>query len=189
MRVWLRSGSGTSLVIALMVVFTGAAAADHLEVETVSPEVVGAGDIVEVRVVVRSAETKERVAGATVIAEREATIAGFSGRVEVARGMTDELGVETLRWQERGGSVDTVTIGYAASGETEFETTQLPVITVREGPQVVRSTSGVRIPGLGAWVLIALLVGVWAVIQLAMVGPVRIASLSSRGGGSGTEGP
>lgn len=153
--------------------------ADHLEAETTAPDTIRVGDVIEMRVVVRSADTKERVPGATVIAEREASIVGFSGRVEVARATTNELGVATLRWRERTGTTNTIVVAYAAVGETELESLPLSVVTVGSDDQIVRSTSGVRIPGLGAWVLIALLVGVWGVIQFAMVGPVHVARIAA----------
>lgn len=164
--------------------------ADHLEAETSAPDTIRVGDVIEMRVVVRSATTRERISGATVIAERDASIVGFSGRVEVARATTNELGIATLRWRERTGTTHTVVVAYAGEGETELESLPVSVVTVGSNNQIVRSTAGVRIPGFGAWVLIALLVGVWAIIQFAMVGPVHVARIAAesaedeRGAGS-----
>jgi hypothetical protein len=169
----------TAASIALWVVIGATpAVADHLEAETSVPETVRAGDVVEMRVVVREAGTKARVPGATVVAERDASIAGFSGRVVVARAVTDELGVATLRWTVTSGSAVTVVLAYSAVGDAQLESTPQSVITVAEGPQLVRSRVGVRIPGFGAWVLIALLVGVWSTIQYAMLGPIRVEQLA-----------
>jgi hypothetical protein len=167
------------LVVGASVASVAPAVADHLEAETTAPDTIRVGDVIEMRVVVRSADTKERVPGATVIAEREASIAGFTGRVEVARATTNELGVATLRWRERTGTTNTIVVAYAGEGETELESLPLSVVTVGSDDQIVRSTSGVRIPGFGAWVLIAILVGVWAIIQFAMVGPVHVARIAA----------
>jgi hypothetical protein len=151
------------------------AMADHLEVEATVPDDVAVGEIFEVRVVVRSAETGRRVAGADVVALRDATIAGVSGEVELARGTTDRNGVATVRWQQRAAGTHTLVVDYTGPGEHEFETATLDVLTVGSGAQVVRSTSGVEIPGFGAWVLVAVLLSVWGLIQFALIGPMAVA--------------
>ncbi len=159
----------------LVVGLAPAASADHLEVEVVGPGTVEAGDIIEMEVVVRSAETGQPVPGATVVAEREASIVGISGRVQFASTTTDDLGVATLRWREHSGAADTIILAYAAVGDAELESDPQRVITVAAGPQIIRSEAGVKIPGFGAWILIGILVSVWAIIQFAMVGPVQVA--------------
>lgn len=149
--------------------------ASHLEIEAIEPREASVGETVQIRVIVRAADSSERVPGATVVAFREATLAGYSGEVEVARAITDEAGLATLRWVVRGGPSETVLIAFSAPGEENLESEPLSVLTVGSGPQLERSTAGVRIPGLGAWVVIGVLVGIWAIIQFALVGPVRVA--------------
>lgn len=151
------------------------AVAEHIEIETRQPDSVEVGEVIHIQAVVRSAETARRIAGATVVALRDASIAGVSGQVEVARAVSDENGIASLSWQVRGGSIETVLVAYSAPGEAEFESEPLSIITVGSGPQLARSTAGVRIPGLGAWMIIAVLVGIWAVIQFALIGPVQVA--------------
>ncbi|MDH3189987.1 MAG: hypothetical protein OEM39_05005 [Acidimicrobiia bacterium] len=123
--------------------------------------------------------------GSTVVAYRDATIAGFTGEVEVARAVSNQNGLATLKWVQRGGSSETVIIAYSAPGEDHFESEPLSVLTVSPGPQLERSASGVQIPGLGAWVLIAVLVGIWAFIQFALIGPVQIAGEREGPGANG----
>lgn len=176
MRRWMTTAV---LAVGILLAAIPPVGADHLEAETTAPDTIRVGDVIEMRVVVRSADTKERIPGATVVAEREASIVGFTGRVEVARATTNELGVATLRWRERTGTTNTIVVAYAGVGETELESLPLSVVTVGSDDQIVRSTSGVRIPGFGAWVLIAILVGVWAIIQFAMVGPVHVARIAA----------
>lgn len=185
MRRWLVTAA---LAAGIIVGLAPSVGADHLEAETSAPDTLRVGDVIEMRVVVRSATTKERIPGATVIAEREASIVGFSGRVEVARATTNDLGVATLRWVERSGTTNTIVVAYAGEGETELESLPVSVVTIGSDDQIVRSTSGVRIPGFGAWVLIAVLVGVWAIIQFAMVGPVQVARIAAESADSGESG-
>lgn len=171
---------GTVLpIIWVLVMSAPAGYADHLKVLLVPPEAVDVGDMVTVQVVVQSAESRDRIPGATVVARRSAGIAGFSGEVEVARALTDEEGMARLSWVERGGLAESVTVAYSAPGDEDFESEPLAVYTVNPGPQLERSESGVQIPGLGAWVLIGVLAGTWAVIQFALVGPVHVARLST----------
>lgn len=179
-----RWGAVSSIVCTL--VLSGSAAyADHLDVEVVQPEQVGAGDTVTLQVVVRSAHSRELVSGATVEAKRRASIVGFSGEVEVASAVTDENGIALLSWVERGSEAETVLVAYSAPGEDALESEPLSVYMVGPGPQLERSEAGVDIPGLGAWVLIGVLVGIWAVIQFALVGPVQVARLSASDGEGG----
>ena len=165
--------------VALLLISGTPAFAEHLEVSVEQPGEVTVGDTVKLHVVVRSAESRERVAGATVAATRGTEIAGFSGSVEVAKAVTDENGLAQLSWVERGGVTETVVVAYSAPGENDFESKPLSVYTVSPGPQLERSESGVAIPGFGAWVLIGVLVGIWAIIQFALVGPVQVARLGA----------
>jgi hypothetical protein len=180
-----RWGMVSNIVCAL--VLSGSVAyADHLDVEVVQPEQVSAGDTVTLQVVVRSAHSDEVVSGATVVAKRQASIVGFSGEVEMASAVTGEDGIAVLSWVERGSEAETVLVAYSAPSEDTIESEPLSVYMVGQGPQLERSESGVDIPGLGAWVLIGVLVGIWAVIQFALVGPVQVARLSA-GDGEGGE--
>lgn len=155
------------------------ALADHLEVVTSDTPTVEPGDTVEVAVVVRSSETQEPIPGASVIASIEADIVGVYGSVDIARATTDENGEAVLRWQIRVGTTQAAVLAYAEEGDAVIESQPLPIVTVGNDRQIVRSEAGVRIPGFGAWVLIALVVGIWATIQLALLGPVMVAAAES----------
>ncbi|HSM01245.1 MAG TPA: hypothetical protein VK960_02230 [Acidimicrobiia bacterium] len=164
-----------TLVAASMVLLASPASADHLEVETEIPESVAAGETIVIRVIVRSTETGDRVPDAVVTVSWDVEFLGVAGRVEVARATTNDQGIATLRWQARGGVSEQIVVAYAASGGSTIESAPQSVITVTPGPQIVRSRSGVKIPGFGAWVLIAIVVGIWATIQFALLGPVQVA--------------
>ena len=60
-----------------------------------------------------------------------------------------------------------------------MEPTAVKVITVGSGEQLYQSSSGVQIPGFGAWVLVGLVVGIWAIIQFALLGPVEVARIAA----------
>jgi hypothetical protein len=169
--------------VAVAAVVAGSPAlADHLDVTTSEPPTVEPGDIVEIAVVVRSSQTQEPIAGVSVAALMEADIVGVHGTVELARATTGDDGVATLRWQIRSGTTEGVVIAYSEPGGASIESEPLPIVTVGAGTQVVRSESGVKIPGFGAWVLIGIVVLIWALIQFAMLGPVRVALAAAREG-------
>ncbi len=162
-------------VLGAVLAIPATAGASHLDVETEAPSVVDPGGVVEVRIVLRDAVSRQPVPGATVVATREASIVGVTGQVELATATTDELGNATVRWQQRSGGEEAVVVAYAGSGETVLESQPLTVLTSGTGRQIVQGTAGVRIPGLGAWVLIGVMAAVWAIIQFALVGPIIVA--------------
>ena len=166
------------LVAALVVAGLAAgtpAFADHIDLDATFPQNVAVGDVLEVNVVVRSAESGARISGARVAAYRDASIAGVPGRVELAAAVTDELGAAALRWQHRAGGEHTLLVTYSGPSDTEFESTTITIITIGAEPQVVRSEAGVQIPGLGAWVVIGVLLAVWGLIQFSLLGPMTVA--------------
>ena len=175
---------GRAAVLAglLALVLGGAAPAfaDHLDVATSEPASVSPGDIVEIAVVVRSSVTQQPVADATVVVSIDATIVGVSGPVEIARARTGDDGTATLRWQVRSGATESVLIAYSEAGDVSLESEPLQLVTVGAGQQIVHPEPGLSIPGLGAWVLIGVLVLAWALIQSAMIGPVRVARAGAR---------
>jgi hypothetical protein len=164
------------LALTALLIPAAPALADHLELETEGAPSVEAGDTVELRVVLRDAESRRRISGAEVLATREATIVGVTDDVVLATATTDELGVATLRWQQRSGADHVVVVAYGSGDDAGFESMPVPVVVVGADRQIVRSASGVQIPGFGAWVLIGVIVAVWAIIQFALIGPVLVAS-------------
>lgn len=161
--------------LAVLVVYPPPVLADHLHIEATFPESVQSGDIVDVRVLVSSADTDQPVPGAIVSASRDTSFLGVSDRIDIASTTTDERGVAHLRWQIRSGASELIVLAYSQAGEEVVESEPLSFVTVTPGPQLVRSSAGVRIPGFGAWVLVILLVGIWATIQFALLGPVAVA--------------
>lgn len=170
-------------MLAVLVAGAAPAFADHLDVATSEPATVSPGDVVEIAVVVRSSETQQPVADAIVVVSIDATIVGVSGPVEIARARTGDDGTATLRWQVRSGATQSVLIAYSEAADVSLESEPLQLVTVGVGEQIVRPEPGLQIPGLGAWVLIGVLVLAWGLIQSAMIGPVRVAQAGARHGG------
>jgi len=164
-----------AMVVVSLTMTAAPAAADHIEIETEIPDSVVAGETIVIRVIVRSTETGDRIPNALVTVSWEVDFLGVFGRVEVARATTSDRGVAELRWQARAGVSEQVVIAYADHDGTTLESSPESVITVASGSQIVRSRSGVKIPGFGAWVLISLVIGIWATIQFALLGPVEVA--------------
>lgn len=180
---WLAASCVTlTIVLGALLGSASVAGADHLDVDVPEPETIEAGDMVNLQVVVRDAASGQRVNGATVTAYRETDFAGIAGHVELAQGVTDEFGIALLSWQERGPSSGDFTIEYSAVGDIEVESTVLSAVRVTDAGQIERSNSGVDIPGLGAWLLIALLVCVWGLIQYSVFGMVQVSQQGSQSG-------
>lgn len=173
-RAPLRAISVAALVAAMLTI-PATAGADHLDVDTEAPSVVAPGGVVEVRVVLRDSGTGLPVPGATVVATREATIVGVTGQVVLGSATTDELGRAAVRWQQRAEGGEAVVVAYGGSGDTVLESQPFTVLTSGTARQIVRGTAGVRIPGLGAWVLLGVMALVWGIIQFALVGPIVVA--------------
>lgn len=148
--------------------------ADHIGLDVDLDAIEVTDGTVELRVVVRTA-SGQRLADAVVVAHRPASIAGVRGDVEIARSVSDELGIATLTWIERRAEPGPVVLAYAAPGESEFEMLELPDLDIVQTEQLERSSAGVEIPVLGVWVLIGLLVVVWGLVEYALYGTVRIA--------------
>lgn len=171
----LRLGRILGLAIVIVVALASSSIADHIEVEVDLDSVEVANDAVQMQVIVRTA-SGQRLPDATVIATRPASIVGVRGEVELARDVSDDLGIARLRWLERRAEPGPITLAYVAPGQTEFETTDLPLLDIVQTAQIERSTAGVAIPILGVWVLIALLVLVWGLVEYALLGTVRVAA-------------
>ena len=167
-----------TLVSAAVMAMGAPALADHLEVEASVPDSVAPGDVIDLEVVVRTEDSGELVPGATIVLFREAYFLGVSGDVEIARAITDDNGVAIVHFRARAGTSEQVIVASVLVGEEAFESHPLPVVTVGSGPQIVSADAGLRIPGFGVWILIALVITIWAIIQFALLGPVEVARLA-----------
>lgn len=117
------------------------------------------GDTVPVTVTVT--ESGAPVAGAIVLLSRDARFGGVGGSVEIARATTDAAGVADLSYIHRAAEETTTLRVNVVDSDTTLE---FDVISVGEPEQIFQSDFGVNLPGLGGWVLIALVAGLWMII-------------------------
>ena len=135
-----------------------------------------------VPVIVTVTEDGAPVAGAIVVLSRDSTFAGVSGSLEVGRVTTDETGVADLSYVQRAAEETTTWRVTVVDSETTLE---FDVVSVGEAEQIFESDFGVNLPGLGGWLLIALVAGLWTIILSTVL---RLRSVASEEAGS-SDGP
>ena len=152
-------------VIALIVaggvlVLARTADASHVVVEVLGPGQVEVGVPAELQVALRDAETGLPMANAPVTVYTDATFGGVTGEVELGKAVTDERGVAVLNYVPRAAGSHQLRIEHLAPDGLEHEATTA-TISVVGAPQLHTSASGIQIPGLNVWLIIALVAGVW----------------------------
>jgi hypothetical protein len=147
--------------------------ASQVEVEISAPKEGQVGHEVQIRVTIRSSGDGVPIADAEVTLLREASFARVVGDVELARAVTDQNGVGILPYEPTVAGEQNLVLEYTSPDGTERQTAAL-TISVAEGPQIQRSTAGIRVPGLNVWALIAVLSAVWAILFSTALLMVRI---------------
>ncbi|MFN3974471.1 MAG: hypothetical protein ACK4K2_04225 [Dehalococcoidia bacterium] len=100
-------------------------------------------------------------AGAEVLFLATLTFAGTRGEVVLGRAFTDTQGIARFTFVPRTqGEVNIIArfVGDGQMGPVEVSRR----ITVQPGPALYRETVGVRVPGIGVWLLLAVLGAVWS---------------------------
>jgi hypothetical protein len=154
---------------------TGAAHATNV---TVNISLVGearVGEPVEVVLDLRSADQGVPIQGSTVTFLTDATFAGVEGNLELGKAITDENGIATLTYKPRFASAHDLRVEYLLPGESEPGVFSETIIVSDNGLQLHRSESGIRIPGLGAWLIITLVATVWAILLTVALRVIAIA--------------
>jgi mono/diheme cytochrome c family protein len=157
------------------------ASAAHLLIGVSGPQEVIVGEELQITAVVRTVEDAP-VAGATVEFFADSFFAGVSGEIRLGSAVTDSLGVSTfpLVFNVRG--VHRVRV--EVDDGTEVQQAAL-TIGVNNGPQIIESEVGVEIPGLGSWLVTAVIGLVWVVMIVAALWMLQV----SRRGREEGEGP
>lgn len=154
------------------------AGATHVVVEVAAPQRLEVGQAGPLEVSLLSAEDGQALVGAPVTVSMDASFSDVAGEVELGRAVTDEHGTAVLPFEPRIAGEHTLRIEYLAPGEREAEVTTA-AISVAGAAQVHRSASGVQIPGLNVWLIMAVVASVWAI--LFSVG-VRVVFIARAGG-------
>jgi len=181
----MRAGAVLPLLLFAMLGVTflpgGVAHASQVEIEISAPKEGQVGHEVQVRVTLRSSGDGIPVADADVTLLREASFARVVGDVELARAATDQNGVAILLYEPTVAGEQNLKLEYTAPDVAEPQTAAL-TISVAEGPQIQRSTAGIRVPGLNVWALIAVLSAVWAILLTTALSMVRIGRIGTEEG-------
>ena len=101
------------------------------------------------------------VAGVKVVFAAAAEFANVKGEIELGGTSTDEQGVASFSYLPRSSGVQTITARFAGNGQYAAAESS-SAISIDPGPQVHYEESGVRVPGVGVWLLAAALAVVWA---------------------------
>jgi len=100
------------------------------------------------------------VVGAKVVFAAAAEFANVKGEIELGEGSTDDQGVASLSYLPRSSGVQTITARFAGNSQyAAAESTS--AISIDPGPQLHYEEAGVRVPGVGVWLLAAALAMVW----------------------------
>ena len=159
----------------------GVVHASQVEVEISAPKEAQVGHEVQIRVTLRSSGDGVPIVDAEVTLLREASFARVVGDVELARAATDQDGVATLLYEPTVAGEQNLKLEYTVPDGAEPQTAAL-TISVAEGPQIQRSTAGIRVPGLNVWALIAVLSAVWAILLTTALSMVRIGRIGAEAG-------
>jgi hypothetical protein len=155
--------------------------ASQVEVEISAPKEGQVGHEVQIRVTLRSSGDGVPIADAEVTLLREASFARVVGDVELARAATDQNGVAILLYEPTVAGEQNLKLEYTPPDGAEPQTAAL-TISVAEGPQIQRSSAGIRVPGLNVWALIAVLSAVWAILFTTALLMVRIGRIGAEEG-------
>ena len=168
-----RVGRTAAVSLVGVLVVLAARPAGAAEVEIDNPTVVMVGDEVEVTVTV--SDGGEAVVDGDVALAFLGRVAGESGWIVVAAGVTDENGVVTFDYRQGTLDAERMRVQYRGpDGQENFEFT----MTVVDGPQQVRSDVGADLPIFGVWWIVVVLGAVWVLIIMATVWVGRIGRTS-----------
>ncbi len=181
MKRWRRRAiSLTVLVGAALSLLQGGAAADHLVIELTAPEEATLGESLQITAAVYWAEDGEPADGIPITFFTDAAFAGVIGDVELGTVTTNEIGVATFPVSFLVSRQHTIRAEAVAQPGAEPESVTVPVLATR---QLVTSEAGIRIPGIGGWLLVVLIGSVWAIMIFAAFRVVVVSRAHEEGRG------
>lgn len=168
-------GLAAIILATTVLIVGGSAEAAHVELNVAPAGELTVGSPAETQVTLLTADGALPVAGATVRLYREASFAGATGEVEVGRAITDENGVAILSYEPRTAGEHQMRIEYLPTGATEPEETTWTQSVAATTEQLYQSTSGIQVPGINVWILMAVLATVWTILLSVALRVVAIA--------------
>lgn len=157
----------------LLLLIPGVAHGEDVSIGVGAPGSVAVGDDVEVKAIVTAAG--EPVEGAIVSLTYATAFAGKSGRVELDRETTSADGIALLSYTQMAADNGEMRVEYVGPENVTVAPVVFDIEVQPDGEQQHRSEAGVSIPWLNGWVVIGLIMIVWALIvysaiQLVLVG-------------------
>jgi hypothetical protein len=160
------------IVIAALTMIAAPAIAAGVEISVGAPEQVTVGQDVVVKAVLT--QDSDPVEGAEVALTYQASIAGESGRVELASAITDSTGTAVMIYQQRADDNREMQIVYLGPGTDPVTPFTFTIDVAGDGTQLYVTESGLRIPFLNGTVVILVISGVWVLIALSAIYLVRV---------------
>jgi hypothetical protein len=180
MRHTIRAALALLAVGTITVVLTAPALASHVVVRTAFPTSGTVGEIVPLAVDVRTPEGAP-LPGTTVTYYLHMSFAGVGGEAQIGRAVTDQNGVATIGYQPRAAGLHELRMEYLPPGATAAEQV-MGAFDVTGGPQLVRPSGGVDIPGINSGLLMAVLGTVWLILLSVAF---RLVAIARAGGATG----
>jgi hypothetical protein len=160
------------IVIATLTMIAAPVIAAGVEIAVGAPEQVTVGQDVVVKAVLT--QDGNPVEGAEVALTYQASIAGESGRVELASAITDSTGTAVMIYQQRADDNREMQIVYLGPGTDPVAPFTFTIDVAGDGAQLYVTESGLRIPFLNGTVVILVISGVWVLIALSAIYLVRV---------------
>jgi hypothetical protein len=158
-------------------------AADPVTLELKAPERVALGEKIEVESLLLDG-TGKPVPAASVVLYSGANFLSTSGNVQLGRTATDAHGMARFSYQAR--TEGEITLNASFLGDDRYGAAQASIPLVVEGSaQLTRHpVEGVRVPGIGPWILAGILGGVWSTYLAVMA---FLALIAREGANASTE--
>lgn len=152
----------------LLVTATPAWAADPVTLELQAPTKVGLGDQVTVNALLKDAAGSP-IGGSRVVFWMPASFLSNSGAVELGSAVTDSRGIATIIYQARIGGA--VSLNAYLAGDSRYDAAYASDDMQVEGTAQLTKhiIEGVRVPGLGVWLLAGLLGIVYSIYLTVIV--------------------
>jgi hypothetical protein len=146
-----------------ILILAGPADAAHIVVEVLAPDQMEVGRPAELQIALHDAEDGLPVANVPVTVYSHASFAGVTSEIELGTMVTDERGIAVLDYVPRAAGTHELRIEHLAADGIEHEATAATISVVGTS-QLHTSASGIQIPGLNVWLIIAVVAGVWLLL-------------------------
>lgn len=142
-------------------------AAEPTRVQVTAPPEVSLGDTVTVRVAVTDGKGAP-VAGAAVVLLSPATFGSASSEMKLGQAVTDASGRASFSYEGRREGEQTLIARFSGNGS--YAPAEASVaLSVKGSAQLYHQEAGVKVPGIGVWILVLLLSAFWSIYMVVMV--------------------